>query len=136
LSALPEGSVVGTSSVRRAAQIQAKYPKLKIKDVRGNLNTRLKKLDDPNQVYAALVLAAAGVLRMDWGHRITQVRRKKVPSLLILVNFPDPNDVNCSFWKVTSAFTLSARELWVLNVVRETLPSWTSLAIFTTETLC
>ncbi|CZR56948.1 probable porphobilinogen deaminase [Phialocephala subalpina] len=69
---LPEGSVVGTSSVRRSAQVKRLYPKLKFKDVRGNVNTRLAKLDAEDGEYSCLILAAAGILRMDWGGRITQ----------------------------------------------------------------
>ena len=76
LSSLPSGAVVGTSSVRRAAQIRAAYPGLAIKDVRGNLNTRLDKLDTGRGGvdYDALILAAAGVIRMGWKDRITAVR--------------------------------------------------------------
>ncbi|KAF8866948.1 porphobilinogen deaminase [Acephala macrosclerotiorum] len=69
---LPEGSVVGTSSVRRSAQVKRLYPKLKFKDVRGNVGTRLSKLDAEDGEYTCLILAAAGILRMDWGDRITQ----------------------------------------------------------------
>jgi hydroxymethylbilane synthase len=69
---LPEGAVVGTSSVRRSAQIKRLYPKLKFKDVRGNIGTRLNKLDAEDGEYSCLILAAAGILRMDWGSRITQ----------------------------------------------------------------
>lgn len=69
---LPEGAVVGTSSVRRSAQIKRLYPKLKFKDVRGNVGTRLNKLDAEDGEYSCLILAAAGIIRMDWGARITQ----------------------------------------------------------------
>lgn len=69
---LPEGAVVGTSSVRRSAQIKMQYPYLKFKDVRGNVGTRLSKLDAEDGEYSCLILAAAGILRMDWGDRITQ----------------------------------------------------------------
>jgi hydroxymethylbilane synthase len=79
LAELPEGSVVGTSSVRRSAQIARKYPGLKFKDVRGNLGTRLSKLDDPEGEYACLILAAAGLVRIDLGHRITQWLDSKTP---------------------------------------------------------
>lgn len=57
--------------MRRAAQIKRHFPHLEIKDVRGNLNTRLRKLDEDG-VYAALILAVAGVKRMNWEDRITQ----------------------------------------------------------------
>ena len=72
LAELPEGSVVGTSSVRRSAQIKRLYPKLKFKDVRGNVGTRLGKLDAEDGEYSCLILAAAGIVRMGWGDRITQ----------------------------------------------------------------
>jgi len=71
LEDLPEGSVVGTSSVRRVAQLKRNFPKLKFLDVRGNLNTRLAKLDAPDGPYAALVLAKAGLVRLGMGNRIT-----------------------------------------------------------------
>ncbi|KAH8917414.1 porphobilinogen deaminase [Atractiella rhizophila] len=71
LDELPEGSVVGTSSVRRVAQLRARYPKLKFSSVRGNIQTRLSKLDAPNSQFTALVLAAAGLLRLDLSTRIT-----------------------------------------------------------------
>lgn len=76
---LPAGSVVGTSSVRRSAQVKRKYPHLKFKDVRGNVGTRLAKLDAEDGEYTCLVLAAAGLIRMDWGHRITQYLDSKSP---------------------------------------------------------
>jgi hydroxymethylbilane synthase len=72
LAELPAGSVVGTSSVRRSAQVKRKYPHLKFKDVRGNVGTRLSKLDAEDGEYACLILAAAGLIRMDLGGRITQ----------------------------------------------------------------
>ncbi|KAJ8495185.1 hypothetical protein ONZ51_g1879 [Trametes cubensis] len=71
LKELPDGSVVGTSSVRRVAQLKRKFPKLVFKDARGNLNTRLAKLDAPDSPYAAIVLAKAGMVRLGWGDRIT-----------------------------------------------------------------
>lgn len=79
LAELPPGSVVGTSSVRRSAQIKRKYPQLKFKDVRGNVGTRLSKLDAEDGQYSCLVLAAAGLLRMDLGYRITQTLDSKTP---------------------------------------------------------
>lgn len=107
LADLPAGSVIGTSSVRREALLHSLYPALTITGVRGNLNTRLRKLDTPPQQdtavsrgeaqapgasiapgaplcapdssqpavpthYDALVLAAAGMARMGWTHRISQ----------------------------------------------------------------
>ena len=79
LADLPEGAVVGTSSVRRSAQVKRKYPHLKFKDVRGNLGTRLSKLDAEDGEYSCLVLAAAGLLRLDLGGRITQLLDSKTP---------------------------------------------------------
>jgi hydroxymethylbilane synthase len=76
---LPEGAVVGTSSVRRSAQVKRKYPHLKFKDVRGNVGTRLSKLDAEDGEYACLILAAAGLLRMDFGARITQYLDSRTP---------------------------------------------------------
>ena len=63
----------GTSSLRRIAQLKNKFPHLDFIDVRGNLNTRLRKLDDPDGLYSALILATAGVTRMGWKDRIGQV---------------------------------------------------------------
>ena len=64
------GGTVGTSSVRRAAMIRRAYPGLGIKDVRGNVGTRLRKLDSVEEGYDALILAGAGVLRLGLGGRI------------------------------------------------------------------
>ncbi|TDZ19180.1 Porphobilinogen deaminase [Colletotrichum sidae] len=69
---LPDGSVVGTSSIRRIAQLKRRYPGLKFADVRGNIETRLRKCDDPEGPFSAIILAAAGLLRMDYGARISQ----------------------------------------------------------------
>ncbi|KAF8167868.1 porphobilinogen deaminase, dipyromethane cofactor binding domain-containing protein [Crassisporium funariophilum] len=71
LEDLPSGSVVGTSSIRRVAQLKRKYPHLKFLDVRGNLNTRLAKLDAPDGPYAALILAKAGLVRLGLVDRVT-----------------------------------------------------------------
>uniref|UniRef100_A0A3Q1GY96 hydroxymethylbilane synthase n=1 Tax=Anabas testudineus TaxID=64144 RepID=A0A3Q1GY96_ANATE len=72
LDVLPENSVVGTSSLRRAAQLKKRFPHLHFKDIRGNLNTRLKKLDEKED-FAAIILAAAGLRRMGWENRISQI---------------------------------------------------------------
>ncbi|HEY9762774.1 MAG TPA: hydroxymethylbilane synthase [Trichocoleus sp.] len=71
LATLPEGAVIGTSSLRRLAQLRHHYPHLAFKDIRGNLNTRLKKLDDGG--YDAIILAAAGLNRMDMSDRIHEI---------------------------------------------------------------
>ncbi|MRI31593.1 hydroxymethylbilane synthase [Endozoicomonas sp. OPT23] len=68
LDDLPEGSVVGTSSLRRQCQILARRPDLKIQFLRGNVNTRLSKLDDGQ--YDAIILAAAGLIRLGMEERI------------------------------------------------------------------
>lgn len=77
LSSLPKDSVIGTSSLRRSAQLARNMPHLKIENIRGNLNTRLKKLDDENSPYAAIILAAAGLKRMGWESRISQLLEPK-----------------------------------------------------------
>lgn len=66
LEELPEGAVIGTSSLRRAAQILVLRPDLRIKDIRGNVETRLRKLDDPDQGYDAVLLARAGLDRLGY----------------------------------------------------------------------
>lgn len=71
LETLPEGAVIGTSSLRRLAQLRYHFPHLEFKDVRGNLNTRLAKLDAGE--YDALILAFAGLHRLGMSDRIHQV---------------------------------------------------------------
>ena len=68
---LPNGARVGTSSLRRQCQLRARRPDLQVLDLRGNVNTRLRKLDDGD--YDAILLAAAGVKRMGWEARITEL---------------------------------------------------------------
>jgi hydroxymethylbilane synthase len=68
LAALPAGSVVGTSSLRRESQLRERFPHLKIEPLRGNVQTRLRKLDEGQ--YAAIILAAAGLKRLGLGGRI------------------------------------------------------------------
>ncbi|KAK6467999.1 porphobilinogen deaminase-like isoform X2 [Huso huso] len=72
LHTLPEKSVIGTSSLRRAAQLKKRFPHLEFKDIRGNLNTRLKKLDEKDD-FSAIILAAAGLRRMGWESRVSQL---------------------------------------------------------------
>lgn len=67
---LPQGAVVGTSSLRRQCQIKAIRPDLNIQDLRGNVNTRLRKLDEGQ--YDAIILAAAGLIRLEMPERIRQ----------------------------------------------------------------
>jgi len=70
LENLPQGATVGTSSLRRQCQISALRPDLKIKDLRGNVNTRLRKLDDGE--YDAIILASAGLIRLEMAERISE----------------------------------------------------------------
>lgn len=71
LEDLEYGAVVGTSSLRRAAQLKALRPDVVIRDIRGNLDTRLRKLDEGQ--YQAILLAGAGLRRLGWGDRIAEV---------------------------------------------------------------
>jgi hydroxymethylbilane synthase len=70
-AALPAGSRIGTSSLRRESQVRARFPRLVVEPLRGNVQTRLKKLDDGN--YAAIILAAAGLKRLGLADRITTI---------------------------------------------------------------
>ncbi len=70
LETLPAGSIIGTSSLRRLAQLRHHYPHLQFKDIRGNVNTRLAKLDSGE--YDAIILAVAGLQRLGMGDRIHQ----------------------------------------------------------------
>ncbi|MBO8127376.1 MAG: hydroxymethylbilane synthase, partial [Firmicutes bacterium] len=67
---LPEGARVGTSSLRRIAQLKAARPDLHFENIRGNIDTRLRKLKDED--LDAIILAAAGMLRLGWADRITE----------------------------------------------------------------
>jgi hydroxymethylbilane synthase len=71
LSALPQGARIGTSSLRRESQVRARYPSLDVAPLRGNVPTRLRKLDEGQ--YAGIVLAAAGLKRLGLETRITAV---------------------------------------------------------------
>ncbi|MBW4660181.1 MAG: hydroxymethylbilane synthase [Drouetiella hepatica Uher 2000/2452] len=71
LETLPEGAVIGTSSLRRLAQLRHHFPHFSFKDIRGNLNTRLQKLDSGE--YDAIILAAAGLHRLEMSDRIHQI---------------------------------------------------------------
>lgn len=73
LSALPEGSVVGTSSLRRECQLREQRSDLEVKFLRGNVNTRLRKLDEGE--YDAIILACAGLMRLGMGDRV----RSRIP---------------------------------------------------------
>jgi hydroxymethylbilane synthase len=78
LSNLPEGAVVGTSSLRRRAQLKIIRPDLRIEDLRGNIDTRIRKLKEGN--YDAIILAAAGVKRLGWEEEIDEILS---PSVMI-----------------------------------------------------
>src|SRR5579864_1923362 len=71
LKDLPQGAKVGTSSLRRAAQLRAVRPDLAIEPVRGNLDTRVRKLDEGE--FRAIVLASAGLTRLGWAPRIAEI---------------------------------------------------------------
>ncbi|HET7832269.1 MAG TPA: hydroxymethylbilane synthase [Gallionella sp.] len=71
LAALPPDSKVGTSSLRRESQLRARFPHLQIEPLRGNVHSRLRKLDEGQ--YAAIILAAAGLKRLGLGERIRAV---------------------------------------------------------------
>ncbi|MGD2161270.1 MAG: hydroxymethylbilane synthase [Gammaproteobacteria bacterium] len=75
---LPQGAIVGTCSLRRRCQLLSRRPDLVIRDLRGNVNTRLAKLD--NGEFDAIVLACAGLLRLEMDQRI----RQRIPAELIL----------------------------------------------------
>ena len=72
LKDLPANAIVGTSSIRRTAQIALKYPHLQVQDIRGNVPTRLRKLDAEDSPFDAIIIAAAGLIRLDLSYRITQ----------------------------------------------------------------
>lgn len=67
---LPQGALVGTSSLRRESQLRSRRPDLQVKFLRGNVNTRLRKLDEGE--YDAIILASAGLIRLGFGARIAQ----------------------------------------------------------------
>jgi hydroxymethylbilane synthase len=71
LADLPQGAKVGTSSLRRAAQLRRLRPDLEIESVRGNLDTRVRKLEEGR--YDAIVLAAAGLKRLGWDDKIAEI---------------------------------------------------------------
>ncbi|MBN1562279.1 MAG: hydroxymethylbilane synthase [Anaerolineae bacterium] len=73
LATLPHGATVGTSSLRRRAQLRAFRPDLKLENLRGNVDTRVAKAYDPAGPYAAIVLAVAGLQRLDRGDEISEI---------------------------------------------------------------
>ncbi|MEJ7622348.1 MAG: hydroxymethylbilane synthase [Aquificaceae bacterium] len=79
LHELPEGAKVGTSSLRRQVQIKRKRPDLRVETLRGNVDTRLRKLEEG--LYDAIVLAYAGVKRMGFEERVSQVLEDFIPAV-------------------------------------------------------
>lgn len=133
LDSLPSEAKIGTSSVRRVAQLKAKYPHLEIVDVRGNLNTRLKKLDCTDGEYkidySALILAAAGVKRMGWEDRISQASTYhpifRTYYLYISVPF--------SSFLLPIVCMLLVKELWLLKLAKTTRKFSSTSGFFSTE---
>jgi len=76
LDSLPKQSRIGTSSPRRKAQLLLHRPDLKVIDIRGNLDTRLKKLKDKQ--FDAIVIAAAGIIRLGWQDKVTEYVKEKI----------------------------------------------------------
>ncbi|KAH8705119.1 putative hydroxymethylbilane synthase [Talaromyces proteolyticus] len=85
IAELPAGSVIGTSSIRRTAQLALRYPHLKVESVRGNIETRLAKLDAEDGPFQSIILGAAGLLRIGLGDRITQYLDSKSAGFLYAV---------------------------------------------------
>jgi len=77
LKTLPDGAAVGTSSVRRSAQLRRLYPHLRFANLRGNVKTRLAKVDDPNSAYTCMIMSTAGLERVGLKHRINQYLHSK-----------------------------------------------------------
>ncbi|KAJ6126931.1 porphobilinogen deaminase dipyromethane cofactor binding domain-containing protein [Penicillium sp. IBT 18751x] len=82
LQTLPEGAVVGTSSVRRSAQLRRLYPHLRFANLRGNVETRLAKVDNPESEYTCMVMSAAGLERIGLRDRINQYMGSKDGGIL------------------------------------------------------
>jgi hydroxymethylbilane synthase len=79
MAALPAGAVVGTSSLRRECQLRARYPHLQFRPLRGNVNTRLAKLDAGD--YDAIILAVAGLKRLGFASRIRATLAETIPAI-------------------------------------------------------
>ena len=73
LRELPAGSVIGTSSTRRIAQLKLNYPQFQYKNIRGNMNTRWEKLNNQELGYDAMIAAVAGFQRLQWADRISEI---------------------------------------------------------------
>jgi hydroxymethylbilane synthase len=89
MGALPAGAVVGTSSLRRECQLRSRYPQLEFRPLRGNVNTRLAKLDAGD--YDAIILAVAGLKRLGFPSRIRDTLRETIPAIaqgILAIEFP------------------------------------------------
>jgi hydroxymethylbilane synthase len=89
MAALPAGAVVGTSSLRRECQLRSRHPRLQLRPLRGNVNTRLAKLDAGE--YDAIILAVAGLKRLGFEGRIRDTLGETVPAIgqgILAVEFP------------------------------------------------
>lgn len=82
LATLPPGAIVGTSSVRRSAQLRRLHPHLRFANLRGNVETRLAKVDDPKSEYVCMIMSACGLERVGLGGRITQYLGSKDGGIL------------------------------------------------------
>ncbi|EHK25571.1 uncharacterized protein TRIVIDRAFT_212022 [Trichoderma virens Gv29-8] len=82
LKTLPEGAIIGTSSVRRSAQLRRLYPHLRFANLRGNVETRLAKVDNPESEYTCMIMSAAGLERVGLKHRINQYLGSKDGGIL------------------------------------------------------
>ena len=76
LADLPAGAVIGTSSLRRQLQVKAHYPHLKVKNLRGNVDTRLRRLNEGD--YDAIILAAAGLQRLGLEENISEILNSEI----------------------------------------------------------
>jgi hydroxymethylbilane synthase len=93
LAAMPAGAVVGTSSVRRECQLRALYPQLAFRALRGNVNTRLAKLDAGD--YDAIILAVAGLKRLELGARVRATLDETIPAIgqgILAIEYRDDRD--------------------------------------------
>ncbi|OQE41454.1 hypothetical protein PENCOP_c005G08554 [Penicillium coprophilum] len=77
LKELPEGAIVGTSSVRRSAQLRRLYPHLRFANICGNVETRLAKVDKPDSEYTCMLMSVAGLERVGLKYRISQYLQSK-----------------------------------------------------------
>lgn len=96
---------LGTSSLRRTAQINRLYPHLVVRDIRGNLNTRLAKLDAKDSTYAGIILAQAGLIRMGWKSRINQIL--------------DPNEMSYAVGQGALAVECRKSDVEILNMLQK-----------------